>query len=97
MSVFAILSDRPQPELQAAVEKAYPDSHYHWSDTVSFVRTSGPALTIALKIGVRRSNPEGEPTGKFTGVVVTQLSSSYFGWSKNTLWEWLKTAFEAVD
>jgi hypothetical protein len=95
MSVFAILSEQPRSELRAAIEDVFPSGYYHWSDTVSFVRADGPAASIAKRLGIKSRNEDGEIVGPFDSAVVMRVSPSYFGWSKATLWEWLKGAFEA--
>ena len=95
MAVFAILTEVSQPELRKAVETAYPDEHFHWSDTVSFVRANGTAQKVSAEIGVKQADPEADPTSGFTSVAVMQLAPSYFGWSKASGWEWLKDSFEA--
>jgi hypothetical protein len=97
MPVFVILSEAPQPTLRAAIERVYPERHFHWSDTVSFVRAVGSAKAVSTSLGIKSRDGEGNVTGSIASVVVSQLSSSYHGWSKNALWDWLKAAFEAAD
>jgi hypothetical protein len=95
MSVYTVLSEVPQPALRAAIEREFPEKFYHWSDTVSFIQATGTAQTVAIKLGIKSRNDAGGIIDGIDQSVVMQASPAYYGWSKSTLWEWLKTSLEA--
>jgi len=97
MAVYSINSEVPQPALKAAIERVYPDRHYHFSETVTFVRASATAQSVAISLGVKTLDVTGNVVGQFAQTAVVQLAPSYWGWSKSAGWEWLKSAFEAGD
>lgn len=96
MAVFAIMSEVPKPELRSEIERAFPDSFYHWSDTVSFVKASGTAKVVSEKLRIMSRDGE-KLFGVYDKTAVVQTSPSYWGFSKSSLWEWLKSSFEASD
>lgn len=95
MAVYTVLSEVPQPELRVAIEREFPERFYHWSDTVSFVQGTGTAQAIAAKLGIKSRDLAGEITGQIDRSVVMEASPAYYGWSKSTLWGWLKSSLEA--
>ena len=97
MAVFSILSETPKPQLRERIEKLYAGRFYHLSDTVSFVRDNGSAQAVATSLGIRSRDPDGKVVGEIEQTAVIQTSPSYWGWSKSTLWEWLKNSFEATN
>ena len=97
MAVFSILSEALQPQLRERIAKQYAGRFYHFSDTVSFVRDNGSAQAVATILGIRTRDSDGNVVGDIEQTAVIQTAPSYWGWSKSTLWEWLKTSFEATD
>lgn len=97
MATFAVLSQSPDPQLRAAVEREYPDRYFHWSLTVSFVRASGTAANVSKALGIKTRQTDGSISGTLDDAAVILLGPSYWGWSKAEGWEWLKSAFEAAD
>lgn len=97
MSVYTVLSEIPQPKLREAIEREFPTGFYHWSDTVSFVQATGTAQAIALKLGIKTRSADGTVQSGFERSFVMRASPSYYGWSKSTLWEWLKSSLEGEE
>ena len=97
MAVFSILSETPQPHLQERIAKLYAGKFYHFSDTISFIRDNGSAQELVKNLGIRSRDADGKVIGEFEKTAVIQTSPAYWGWSKSTLWEWLKTSFEATN
>ena len=95
MSVYTVFSENPQPELRSAIEREFPGAFHHWSPTVSFIQGAGPVRSIAEQLGIKSRDPNGIVSGTIDSAFVMEASPSYFGWSKATLWEWLKGSFEA--
>lgn len=96
MAVFVILSENPQPDLRANIERTFPEQHFHWSDRVSFVRASGTSRDLAGKIGVQTRGDQNQVKAGLTGVAISELSPNYYGWTNASLWDWLKSSFEVV-
>lgn len=87
MTVFAIMSTSTKPELEAAVEKHYPDEKsYRISDTAWLVSDKGTATEVSEKLGVKK--------GGIKGTLIVPVKSSYYGVASTALWEWLRAAFE---
>lgn len=93
MAVFAIMSEEPEPKLREAVERAFPEKHWHWSDTVSFVIGSGAAAAVSKAVGIVGENEDESEIGNYSAIV-TQISPSYWGWTDAEFWLWLTDAFQ---
>ena len=97
MAVYAIISEFPQPELKESISQNFEGAYFHFTDTVSFVRSTGTSKAIARSVGVKDVDDDGHSTGRFENVAVVRANPSYWGFSKASLWDWLKDAFEADD
>lgn len=95
MAVYSVHSEFPQPALKTAIEREFPISHFHYSGTLAFVRSDETAKQISIKLGIKTRSSEGETSGILDGAFVMQATPFYFGFTKASLWEWLKNAMEA--
>ena len=86
MSIFAVMSLAPNPELGAKIVGVYPNDSLALSSSFWFVSDANvtPAQ-VSEKLGVR-SATSGE--SGFTDVVVVR-SQGYFGYASSAVWQWL--------
>lgn len=94
MAVFTVFSEFPQVALRTAIEQKFPNDFYHWSDTISFVKSSGTAKGISTQLGIKNRTDGDAVHGNIDAAFVMRASPSYWGWSKSSLWEWLQASFE---
>jgi hypothetical protein len=97
MSTFAILTRVAGQNLEGYVAAAYPDNHYVWSPSVVFVQSSGTAREISERVGITRKDAAGNLTGAINQAVVVEIKPSYWGFTDQTLWGWLKSSFETPN
>lgn len=94
MPVFIVVSQNPQPELRAAIERLHAGNFYHWKDRVSFVVAPNTARALAELMGVKSGSPDGTLSGTIDDTIVSQLGPSYWGFADKDLWVWLQAAHE---
>ncbi len=82
MSTYAIFLNQPSERAWDTIKKKWPDRHFVLDDRLAFIAPEGITLTseIAETVGVK--SEEGS-----LGVVVE--FSSYSGFNRSDLWEWL--------
>jgi hypothetical protein len=91
MPVFAVLIDNDlSPAAMAEqVKKIYSDKSLQVSERSWFVSVQGESTqTICKKLGV----PE-----EFRGVIVFELTATYWGAARKEIWDFLKKGFESSD
>ena len=81
MTIFAVLTDRPQPALAQKIAELYPTDFYALTDSQWLISADTIAQTLAEQLDIR--------TGKFGRAVVLRASSNASGWHTKTVWEWL--------
>lgn len=86
MGTYAIFLNQPSQHAWDAIRMKWPDRHFILDDRLAFIAPEGIILTsdIAGIVGVK--SEEGVPQG-LLGVVVE--FSSYSGFNRSDLWEWL--------
>ena len=94
MPVFTVMSQRPNPELWAAIEARHAGKFMHWSDRVSFIEASGTAQAVAEGLGVKSKRADGTVVGTIGETVVLQAAPAYWGWTSSAFWTWLTSAFQ---
>lgn len=82
MAIFAVLAEKPDPELGAQIAALYPTDHFQLAPTQWLVSANAIAKDLAQQLNIR----EGE-RGR---VIVLRASETASGWHKLSLWEWLK-------
>jgi hypothetical protein len=85
MAIFAVVSilpASPNVELGKAVEKHFSGKHFQLNDGHWLVSSPGTAQEISTQLGVQ---------GGQYGQAIVYTVSGYFGYTKNSAWEWLKT------
>ena len=82
MSVFAIMSDRPNPELGERVKELFPRDYYQLSDAGWLVVAETAATPLAEQLDIRQ--------GRFGRVLVIQTRGTGAGWHGKAVWEWLR-------
>ena len=81
-AVFAVVLNTPNEQSTNRLGNAYPDM-YQLNETVSLVRTSGLAETVANAAGIKGEN-------RFASGVVFKLNRAYSGYTGRSVWEWLQ-------
>jgi hypothetical protein len=81
MAAFAIISQSPNPALQARIIEIYPNAYHTVSATAWLIAASGVTtqeICTALTI----------QSGGISGVIVLKIDS-YYGFASKAIWEWL--------
>lgn len=94
MAVYSVHSEHANPALHAAVVRHFAGAHYIYSDTLSFVSSVETAREVSIKLGIKTRGEDGSALSGIEQAFVLQASPGYFGWTKTSLWEWLKNALE---
>ena len=84
MSLFAIILEAPNPEVEKLVRESYPN-HYPFSETVFLISQDTLAETVAQTVGIKGDNRIEVATG-----AIFKLSGAYAGYASRALWEWLE-------
>lgn len=86
MATYAILTKVARPAVAEAIRSKYPN-HMKFSETCHFVISddSAKALSDALF----------DATSTRNGVIVMRVSASYYGYSKQEVWDWIAASFKA--
>ena len=85
MAIFAVMSRKPNPSLDAAVRQSFPNS-YKLGEQVWFLTFDGTARDLCDRLGIRK--------GGITGVVAMPTTGAYYGVASSDLWDWLRAAVE---
>ena len=89
MAIFIVLVDKEVEAVKKRLKEAYDESSYylyHDIDNAFLVKTDDISEVAAVKLGIK-----GDENNRIAGVAgaVFKLNSSYAGYTKNALWEWL--------
>ena len=86
--IYAVALDHPEPKVEGRLKQRYESVFKH---TDSFYLVVGHINDVSENVAVA-AGIKGEQR-EFAGVVF-RLNGSYSGFTKRTLWEWLKDADE---
>lgn len=86
MSVFVIVAQEQNPELEKAIIAEFPNDHFKLGGNQWLVSATGTAKEVSTKIGI---SEEGK---KLEGIVFT--ISGYWGRATNDTWEWIVSRWE---
>jgi hypothetical protein len=92
MTIFALLMPLPQPPLEEAIKREFPNDHYAINDTQWLISASGTVIDVSAKIGI--ADPK-MPSAPATGNGVIFATSSYYGRAPQPIWDWIKAKLEA--
>ena len=92
MTIFAILLPAPQPNLAAAIKRAYPQDHLMITETQWLVSSSGTVIEVTAKVGIHDRDRPNNPS---TGSAIVFAMSSYFGRAPTQIWDWIRSKLEA--
>ena len=87
MTIFAIISNVPNPKLSDAVRNVYPNDHMTLAEgTQWLVSAKDTAVNVSEKLGLGQEGASG--SGMVLGV------SSYYGRASVNVWEWMKVKWD---
>ena len=84
--IYAVALDSPEPAVEGRLKKQYTKVFKH-TDTLILVVGGANDVSedVAVVAGIKGEQRQ-------VGGVVFRLNGSYSGYTKRTLWEWLKDA-----
>jgi len=92
MTIFAVLMPSPQAALADSIRTKFPQDHLTLNETQWLISTTGTVAELSAKLGIYDlANPALPPVG----LAVIFATSSYFGRTQPTVWEWLKAKLES--
>jgi hypothetical protein len=89
MAVFAVLSKENNSKLATLIKEMFPNDYYEYSSNQWLISTKGTAKEVSDKIGI--SNKANDLSA------VVFATSSYYGLTETTLWDWIKNKLENTD
>lgn len=92
MTIFAILLPLPQPNLAAAIKRAYPLDHLMITETQWLISSTGTVIEVTAKLGIYDKERSNNPP---TGSAIVFAISSYFGRAPTPVWDWIRSKLEA--
>lgn len=93
MAVFTVTIVDAHPAFAGRVSSAFPECH-QFSDRVWIVVSDETPQAIAQKLGVTERDAEGKVASQFGHILVSQMTSNYWGFASSGMWEWMKAKFE---
>lgn len=93
MATFVVATVEPEPRVDAALVREFPGDTFRFSDRVHFVSATGSAQDVSQRLGVK-ARVDGESFDGVTDIVVTKVGPSYYGFSGQDLWDWLRTSLQ---
>ena len=88
MTVFAVVLNEPNAEVERRLDSSYP-GFFRFSDTFYLAQTDDIADSVAARIGIK-----GDERIEAARGVVFKLNRSYAGFTTRSLWDWLSRAEE---
>ena len=92
MTIFAILMPSSQPPLAESIKAAFPNDFLEITPTQWLVSFRGTVNEVSNKIGVTSTSADHTPKG----IAIIFATSSYFGRSPQTVWDWIKLKLEST-
>lgn len=89
MAIFAVLADKPNPELGKKIAELYPRDHYELSASQWLLKADSIPRTLAEELGVR--------SGSFGRVMIIRTTGEASGWHSKTSWQWLTQMTKAAE
>jgi hypothetical protein len=93
MGVFIVFKPSSPENLQAAIEKNFPNDHMSVAENVWLVSSIGTAREVSARIGIGSNTVM---TGHVGDAIVVGVDS-YYGRAPSNIWEWIKVKTEAVN
>ena len=87
MEVFAIALFQPNSLVTESIQTSFP-KHYEYNQTLYFVQADDLAETVAIKVGIKGD----ARVENSSGFVIKLQEFSYSGYTRRSLWDWLKDA-----
>ncbi|MBV9932445.1 MAG: hypothetical protein JO013_16085 [Alphaproteobacteria bacterium] len=86
MTIFAVMAEKPNPELARKIASLFPNQFCTLTDSQWLIVDDAIPREVSEKLGVRE--------GEYGRVMVIQTTGAGAGWHNKTVWEWLnqKTA-----
>jgi hypothetical protein len=95
MAVYAVITAKPEPLVDAMLASQYAGKFYRFSDQAWIVATQDSAPELSVKLGGKQKLPNGTLQGALDGyILVSDLGPNYWGFSGTAFWTWLKNAHE---
>lgn len=87
MAVFVIFRVSHGEAVAAALQKSYPDDHYHLGNNEWLVSSTKTAKELSVELGI-----SADPS--ISNAIIFKMAS-YFGRTQPDVWDWIKTKVEA--
>ena len=95
MAVYAVITAKPEPLVDAMLASQYAGKFSRFSDQAWVVATPDSAAQLSVKLGGKEKLPDGTLQGALDGyLLVSELGPNYWGFSTTGFWAWLKEAHE---
>lgn len=89
MAIFAVLTDKPNPELGKKIEALYPRDFYKITDSQWLISADSIPRSLAGQLDLR--------TGSFGRALVIGVTGTASGWHSKTVWEWIAQKVSSDD
>jgi hypothetical protein len=89
MSIFVIISQEKNINLENSIKENFPDNYYKVHDNQWLISTTGTAKEVSVKIGIE------DKEKKLNGIIFA--ISGYWGRAANDIWEWIASKWEKKD
>lgn len=85
MTIFAVMAPEPQPALESAIAKSYPDKSYRLAPTQWLLADKATTKDVCTKLNIVKDGNR----------AIVVAVSSYFGIAPVDVWEWLKVKWDS--